>query len=140
MKYIYKLNNLDCPRCANKIECMLNNHKDINKAIVNFSKLELVVETDIGGNVKDIVSKIKSVTDKRKSITKRATNELLKTPNIDTDKVFIMNTTKHPGGVLRIIADKATEILNKPTIVITLPFLFSLKALTIFSTASGVCA
>lgn len=69
--------------------------------------------------VQDIVSKIKSVNDKRKSITKRATNELLKTPNIDTDKVFIMNTTKYPGGVLGIIAGKATEIFNKPSIVVT---------------------
>ena len=69
--------------------------------------------------VQDIVSKIKSVNDKRKSITKRATNELLKTPNIDTDKVFIMNTTKYPGGVLGIIAGKATEIFNKPSIIVT---------------------
>ena len=69
--------------------------------------------------VEDIVSKIKSTNDKRKSITKRATNELLKTPNIDTDKVFIMNTSKYPGGVLGIIAGKATEIFNKPSIVVT---------------------
>ena len=35
MKYIYKLNNLDCPRCANKIECKLNEHNDINSASIN---------------------------------------------------------------------------------------------------------
>ena len=69
--------------------------------------------------VQDIVSKIKSVNDRRKSITKRATNELLKTPNIEDDKVFIMNTTKYPGGVLGIIAGKATEIFNKPSIIVT---------------------
>ena len=58
MKYKYKLNNLDCPKCANKIECILNNHKDIIKANVNFSKLELTIETNIKDNIKSLVSKI----------------------------------------------------------------------------------
>lgn len=58
MKYIYKLNNLDCPRCANKIENKLNEHKDINKASINFSKLELTIETNQKNDVKSLVSKI----------------------------------------------------------------------------------
>jgi len=58
MKYIYKLNNLDCPRCANKIETKLNEHKDINKASINFSKLELTIETNNKNNTKQLVSKI----------------------------------------------------------------------------------
>lgn len=58
MKYKYKLNNLDCPKCANKIECTLNNHKDIIDAKVNFSKLELTIETNKKDNVKDFVSKV----------------------------------------------------------------------------------
>ena len=58
MKYRYKLNNLDCPKCANKIECKLNNQKDIISASVNFSKLELTIETDKKENVKEFVSLI----------------------------------------------------------------------------------
>jgi len=58
MKYRYKLNNLDCPKCANKIECALSNNKDIINAKVNFSKLELVVETDKIDDIKNDVVKI----------------------------------------------------------------------------------
>ena len=58
MKYKYKLNNLDCPKCADKIECTLNNHKDIIKANINFSRLELTIETNKKDNVKSFVAKI----------------------------------------------------------------------------------
>lgn len=58
MKYKYKLNNLDCPKCANKIECTLNNHEDIIKANINFSKLELTIETTKKENVKLFVAKL----------------------------------------------------------------------------------
>ena len=57
MKYIYKLNNLDCPKCANKIENKLNEHKDIINANINFNKLELSFETNID-NPKSLVSSI----------------------------------------------------------------------------------
>ncbi|MBQ2873485.1 MAG: cadmium-translocating P-type ATPase [Bacilli bacterium] len=58
MKYKYKLNNLDCPNCANKIECKLNQEKDIISAKVNFSKLELTIETNKEGNIKEFISLI----------------------------------------------------------------------------------
>lgn len=58
MKYKYKLNNLDCPNCANKIECKLNEEKDIISAKINFSKLELTIETNNKDNVKELVSTI----------------------------------------------------------------------------------
>lgn len=58
MKYKYKLNNLDCPKCANKIECKLNEHDKIGKANVNFSKLELTIETNSQENPKALISKI----------------------------------------------------------------------------------
>ena len=58
MKYKYKLNNLDCPKCANKIECALNNCKDIITARVNFSRLELTIETLNEDNVRKLVSSI----------------------------------------------------------------------------------
>lgn len=58
MKYKYKLNNLDCPKCAAKIETTLNNHKDIINASINFSKLELTIESNKENNIKELVIKI----------------------------------------------------------------------------------
>ena len=43
MKYTFKLSGLDCANCANKIEIKLNEHKDMDKAIVNFNKLIITV-------------------------------------------------------------------------------------------------
>lgn len=58
MKYKYKLNNLDCPKCANKIECKLKEHPDITNASINFSKLELTIETSKKDNIKNFISEI----------------------------------------------------------------------------------
>lgn len=58
MKCKYKLGNLDCPNCANKIEEALKKDKNINSASVNFSKLTLMVETDLKTDVKSYVTNI----------------------------------------------------------------------------------
>lgn len=58
MKYKYKLSGLDCPNCAHKIECKLNEHKDIDSASVNFSKLMVTVTTNSKADIKDIVTKV----------------------------------------------------------------------------------
>lgn len=58
MKYKYKLKNLDCPNCANKIKNTLKNDKNIKDANVNFSKLTVTIETDLENNIKNYVSKI----------------------------------------------------------------------------------
>lgn len=58
MKYKYRLKNLDCPTCASKIECKLNEHQDINNAKINFSKLELTIETNQKDNPKNLISSI----------------------------------------------------------------------------------
>lgn len=58
MKYKYKLNNLDCANCANKIEEALNKDINIEKANVNFSKLTVTIETKIDKNIKEYISKI----------------------------------------------------------------------------------
>ena len=57
MKYKYRLQNLDCPNCANKIECKLNEYKDIKMAKMNFSKLELTIETD-NNSIKNLIETI----------------------------------------------------------------------------------
>lgn len=58
MKYKYKFNELDCANCANAIEQKLNSDKNIKTASVNFSKLSLIVETDLDKNVKKYVNNI----------------------------------------------------------------------------------
>ncbi len=58
MKYRFKLNGLDCPNCASKIEVKLNNDKNIRNASVNFSKLTVSLETDLKSDVKKYVSDI----------------------------------------------------------------------------------
>lgn len=58
MKYRYNISNLDCANCAGKIECALNKDKKINKAVVNFSKLSVMVDTNMDKDVKSYVQKI----------------------------------------------------------------------------------
>lgn len=56
-KYKYKLNNLDCANCANKIEVRLKREKNLRDVVVNFSNLTLSFksENDIE---KDYISNI----------------------------------------------------------------------------------
>lgn len=58
MKCSYKINGLDCPNCANKIETKLNNHPDIKKATLNYSKLTLSVVTEKNDNIKELIESI----------------------------------------------------------------------------------
>ncbi len=63
MKCKYKLSTLDCANCAKKIEDALNKEESINKAVVNFAKLSIVLESDnkdIKKVVQDIVKRIDS--------------------------------------------------------------------------------
>ena len=63
MKCRYKLNALDCANCAKKIEDALNKEDSINKAVVNFAKLTIVVDTDNKDAkklVQDIVKRVDS--------------------------------------------------------------------------------
>ena len=56
MKYRYKLNNLDCANCANKIEEKLKLDTNIKNANVNFSKLMVSVETDMKIDIKKYIN------------------------------------------------------------------------------------
>lgn len=58
MKYNYKLSNLDCANCANKIETRLKKDNNIKTANVNFAKLTVAVETNMKNDVKEYISKI----------------------------------------------------------------------------------
>ena len=60
-KYKYRLNNLDCANCANKIEERLKKENNLSDVVVNFSSLTLsfMSNDDIKiEDVSDIVTKI----------------------------------------------------------------------------------
>ena len=60
-KYKYRLNNLDCANCANKIEGRLKKENNLIDVVVNFSSLTLsfMSNDDIKiEDVSDIVTKI----------------------------------------------------------------------------------
>ena len=68
--------------------------------------------------MKDIVTKIKSVNDKRKRETKKFTTQLNNMTD-DNNSVFIWNIPKVTAGIVGIIAGKAVERFNKPSIIVT---------------------
>lgn len=69
--------------------------------------------------VSDVVSKIRSTNDSRKNSTKRAVKELSKM-DIQDNKAFIWDTqNKYPNGILGIIAGKASELFDVPSIVVS---------------------
>ena len=71
-----------------------------------------------GVPMKDIVAKIKSVNDKRKRETKKFTTQLNNMTD-DNNSVFIWNIPKVTAGIVGIIAGKAVERFNKPSIIVT---------------------
>lgn len=63
-KYTYKLNKLDCANCAKRIEDALNKNEKIKKAVVNYSKLSVTIDTDLKEGVlnlaNDIIKRVES--------------------------------------------------------------------------------
>ena len=45
--YKYKISNIDCANCANKVEKHLNKDDKLNDVIINFSKLTISFKTDL---------------------------------------------------------------------------------------------
>ena len=58
MSYKFKLNDLDCVNCANKIEKKLLENINIINARVDFNRLTIYVETNLEKNVKKLVNEI----------------------------------------------------------------------------------
>lgn len=63
-------------------------------------------------------NQIKGINEDRKKHTKRAVKELSELPQTE-NKAFILNTSDYPNGILGIIAGKAADIFDKPSIVVT---------------------
>ena len=57
-KYTYKLNKLDCANCAKRIEDALNKNEKIKKAVVNYSKLSVTIDTDLKEGVLNLANDI----------------------------------------------------------------------------------
>ena len=57
-KYTYKLNKLDCANCAKRIEDALNKNEKIKKAVVNYSKLSVTIDTDLKEGVLNLTNDI----------------------------------------------------------------------------------
>ncbi len=93
MRYKYKLNNLDCANCANKIEQTLKKDKNINDASVNFTKLTVMVETNMEKGVKTYVSKI--VKGIEPDVDVLDLNE-----NVDTKKQVLFHTIRLVVGII----------------------------------------
>jgi len=90
MKYIYKFNNLDCPNCANKIECKLNTHNDINKANVNFSKLTVTIDSKIDSEkTKEIIRNVAKEIDANIKVLELNESNNHKTFKIDIIRLII---------------------------------------------------
>ena len=51
MKYKFRIEDLDCPNCAAKVEKYLNNDSNLSNVSINFSKLTLTLETDLKKDV-----------------------------------------------------------------------------------------
>ena len=60
MKKAYKIENLCCAHCANKIERLVSKIKGVEEANLNFMLQKLIVETegDVTAEIEKIVRKI----------------------------------------------------------------------------------
>ena len=83
MKCKYRINELDCANCANAVERALNKDKNINNAVVNFSKLTIAVDTNIEENVKEYVENIVKKTEPDVKLYEMSDN--IKSNDITTD-------------------------------------------------------
>ncbi len=70
MKYSFKVTNLGCSSCCNKIEDKLNKNKEL-KAVVNFMLEKVTIETELEYSVvEEYVNKIIKKHNKKCEVTK----------------------------------------------------------------------
>ena len=58
-KYKYRLNNLDCANCANKIEERLKKESNLSDVVVNFSSLTLSFMSNDDIKIEDKILNVK---------------------------------------------------------------------------------
>lgn len=93
MRYKFKLSGLDCANCAIKIEEKLKLDNNIKDANLNFSKLSLMIETDMSEDVKSYILKI--IKETEPNVNLYDTDEL-----VDDKKRILRHTIKLFLGII----------------------------------------
>lgn len=57
MKKTYKI-DVDCANCANKMEEAANKTNGVQKAVVNFMTLKMIVEFEEGADIKEVIKNV----------------------------------------------------------------------------------
>ena len=60
-KYEYKINNLDCPNCARKLEEKLNNRDDLSEVIVNINTCKLIYSSNKDYSLEEVNRIVKEI-------------------------------------------------------------------------------
>ena len=93
--YKYKISNIDCAACANKVEKHLNKDDQLNDVIINFSKLTISFKTDIE--------------DPKEYVEKKA-NEVEEIKLINMDEELEEHSIK--GDLIRLIVGSILALLG----------------------------
>lgn len=96
MKYKFYLSGLDCANCANKIEKLLNEEDELDKAIVNFNKSTITVYAKKNSGVFELVS----------SVVKRVE------PNVKMSETDGSVETSFKGNIIELILGIVLAILG----------------------------
>ena len=59
-KYKFKIKNLDCANCANKMEDAAKRTEGVKNATVNFMTLKMSVEFEDGQDIKAVMQKVRT--------------------------------------------------------------------------------
>lgn len=118
MKYNFKLENLDCINCAQKLEKHLSKDKNLSNVKINFSTTTLTFESNINNIKKYISKKIKEIEPDIKITEKNET--------INKEEIYI-NITKLIIAIILIILSiyTKTRIISQIAIIISYIILLS---------------
>ena len=93
--YKYKISNIDCAACANKVEKHLNKDDQLNDVIINFSKLTISFKTDI---------------EEPKEYVEKKANEVEEIKLINMDEELEEHSIK--GDLIRLIVGSILALLG----------------------------
>ena len=93
--YKYKISNIDCANCANKVEKHLNKDDKLNDVIINFSKLTISFKTDL---------------EDPKAYVEKKANEIEEIKLINMDEELEEHSIK--GDLIRLIIGSILALLG----------------------------
>lgn len=112
-KYTYKLNKLDCANCAKRIEDALNKNEKIKKAIVNYSKLSVTIDTDLKEGVLNLTN----------DIIKRVEPDVFASENANIHTSYTFDVIRLVLGIVFIILSMLIKLPIVHEIFIILAYL-----------------